>query len=83
VYACVAITPTPGLACGTLSPTDVEPEATATPISLESGEMAKMENVPVFRFSIKLITSTFYENCLLVYAINVVIDEDYEDWFYR
>jgi hypothetical protein len=60
----------------------VEPEATATPISLESGEMAKMENVPVFRFSIKLMTPTFYQNSLLVYAINLVIDEDYEDGLY-
>lgn len=45
--------------------------------------MAKMENVPVFRFSIKLITPAFYENGLLVYAINLVTDEDYEDGFYR
>jgi hypothetical protein len=42
------------LACGTLVPTDAEPEATATPINLESGEIAKIENVPISKSFIML-----------------------------
>jgi len=57
----VAATPTLGLAWGTLSPTDIAPEATATPINFELGEIAKMEKVPFGIFSIEtLISDGFY-----------------------